>query len=438
MNLQELAHCISISETGRQASGHPVLVALSGGADSVALLRVLMEAGYDCRAAHCNFHLRGEESMRDERFVRDLCQRLNVPLAVKDFDVAAWQQEHGGSTEMACRELRYAWFEQERQRQGCGLIAVAHHSDDQVETFFLNLLRGTGIRGLAGMQRLSGNIWRPLLDVSRSDILAYLSTIGQDYVTDSTNSENDYRRNQLRNLVLPAIEQQFPQAHERIHDTMGNLRDDLDLLTSLVNEILPDQCHLRIEALCSHPEATPLLYHRIRQMGFNREQCQQAIEAARKGHSGRQFMGKGYIMHVNRQSLDIEATQETQPVEIPVNLNSNLLSPVHVTISHNNAPFSPMMCDGKHIVAFSTDLLDCQRIVLRHWRQGDRIRPFGMQGSKLISDLFADLKLDHANKRDTWLLEADSDILWVLGHRASALFPVKPECQDYLLLKFQN
>lgn len=415
-----------------------MLVALSGGADSVALLRVLMEAGYDCRAAHCNFHLRGEESMRDERFVRDLCQRLNVPLAVKDFDVAAWQREHGGSTEMACRELRYAWFEQERQRQGCGLIAVAHHSDDQVETFFLNLLRGTGIRGLAGMQRLSGNIWRPLLDVSRSDILTYLSTIGQDYVTDSTNSENDYRRNQLRNLVLPAFEQQFPQAHERIHDTMGNLRDDLDLLTSLVNEILPDQFHLRIVALCSHPEATTLLYHRIRQMGFNREQCQQAIEAARKGHSGRQFMGKGYIMHVNRQSLDIEATQETQPVEIPVNLNSNLLSPVHVTISRNNAPFSPMMCDGKHTVAFNTELLDCQRIVLRHWRQGDRIRPFGMQGSKLISDLFADLKLDHADKRDTWLLEADGDILWVLGHRASALFPVKPECQDYLLLNFQN
>lgn len=415
-----------------------MLVALSGGADSVALLRVLLEAGYDCRAAHCNFHLRGEESMRDERFVRDLCQRLNVPLAVKDFDVAAWQQEHGGSTEMACRELRYAWFEQERQRQGCDLIAVAHHSDDQVETFFLNLLRGTGIRGLAGMQRLSGNIWRPLLDVSRSDILAYLSTIGQDYVTDSTNSENDYRRNQLRNLVLPAIEQQFPQAHERIHYTMGNLRDDLDLLTSLVNEILPDQFHIRIEALCSHPEAITLLYHRIRQMGFNREQCQQAIEAARKGHCGRQFMGKGYIMHVNRQSLDIETTQETQPVEIPVNLNSNLLSPVHVTISRNNAPFSPMMCDGKHTVAFSTDLLDCQRIVLRHWRQSDRIRPFGMQGSKLISDLFADLKLDHADKRDTWLLEADGDILWVLGHRASALFPVKPECEDYLLLKFQN
>ena len=415
-----------------------MLVALSGGADSVALLRVLLEAGFDCRAAHCNFHLRGEESMRDEHFVRDLCQRLNVTLTVKDFDVAACQQEHGGSTEMACRELRYAWFEQERQRQGCRLIAVAHHSDDQVETFFLNLLRGTGIRGLAGMQRLSGNIWRPMLNVSRREILDYLTAIGQDYVTDSTNNENDYRRNQLRNLVLPAIEQQFPQAHERILDTMDNLRDDFDLLTSLVNKILPNERHISIEALCSLSEASTLLYHRIRQMGFNRDQCQQAIDAARNGHSGRQFTGKGYIMHVNRQTLDIEAIRETPSAEIPVDLRSDMFSPVHVTISRNNAPFSPMMCDGKYTVAFSTALLDCQHIVLRHWRQGDRIRPYGMQGSKLVSDLFADLKLDHAGKRDTWLLEADGDILWVLGHRASALYPVKPESQGYLLLKFQN
>ena len=438
MNHQEFSQLVLTGKEVQEAKGHPVLVALSGGADSVALLRVLLEAGFDCRAAHCNFHLRGEESMRDESFVRDLCQRLNVPLTVKDFDVAAWQQKHGGSTEMACRELRYAWFEQERQRQGCGLIAVAHHSDDQVETFFLNLLRGTGIKGLAGMQRLSGSIWRPMLNVSRREILDYLTSIGQGYVTDSTNNENDYRRNQLRNLVLPAIEQQFPQAHERILNTMDNLRDDLDLLTSLVNKILPDERHIPIEALCSLSEASTLLYHRIRQMGFNRDQCQQAIDAARNGHSGRQFTGKGYIMHVNRQTLDIEAIRETPSAEIPVDLRSDLLSPVHVTISRNNAPFSPMMCDGKHTVAFSTDLLDCQRIVLRHWRRGDRIRPFGMQGSKLVSDLFADLKLDHAGKRDTWLLEADGDILWVLGHRASALYPVKPESQGYLLLKFQN
>ena len=401
----------------------------------MALLLTLLELGIDCRAAHCNFHLRGAESMRDECFVRDLCQRLDVPLTVKDFDVAAHQQSHGGSTEMACRELRYTWFEQERQQQECALIAVAHHADDQVETFFLNLLRGTGVRGLSGMTKLNGNIWRPLLNVSRSDIIDYLKSIGQDYVNDSTNAQNDFRRNRLRNIVLPLLETQFPQAHERILDTMGNLALDHEVFNSLVSEVLPDERHIDITSLCARQQAPTLLYHRIRHLGFNRDQCVQAITAARQGHSGRQFQVDGYVLYVNRQTLDIEPAETTPDVEIPVDLTNDFESPVHISVSHNNAPFSPMMCDGKHTVAFNKQILDCQRIVLRHWRRGDRMKPFGLKGSKLVSDLFADFKLSNTAKRELWLLEADGDILWVLGLRASALYPVPKESQDYLLLR---
>ena len=145
MNQKEFLNSILTGEESRTIIRERILVALSGGPDSVALLRALLATGkYECYAAHCNFHLRGEESMRDERFVRDLCQRLDVPLSVKDFDVAAWQQEHGGSVEMACRELRYDWFEKERERLRCSRIAVAHHADDQVETFFLNLMQRAG------------------------------------------------------------------------------------------------------------------------------------------------------------------------------------------------------------------------------------------------------------------------------------------------------
>ena len=415
--------------------GKPVLVALSGGADSVALLRILLEAGYDCRAAHCNFHLRGEESMRDERFVRDLCKRLDVPLTVKDCDVATWQRKHGGSVEMACRELRYAWFEQERLRQGCDLIAVAHHADDQVETFFLNLMRGTGLRGLTGMKRLSGNIWRPLLGVSRKDILDYLSSLGQDYVTDSTNAQNDYRRNRIRNIVLPVLASQFPDASERILGTMGNLNDDQELLNALVMENLPNEFHINTTVLCQCPQAPTLLYHRIRHLGFNRQQCVQVVEAARQGHCGRQFTSKDYILHLNRNSLDLTRAEATSDIEIPVDLTADVLSPIHITVARGDMPFSPKMCDGKKTVAFNTQLLGCKRIVLRHWRRGDRIKPFGMRGSKLVSDLFADLKFDHQDKRDAWLLEADGDILWIAGYRASARYPVELESQGYLLLR---
>ena len=373
--------------------------------------------------------------MRDECFVRDLCQRLEVPLTVKEFDVAAHQQSHGGSTEMACRELRYTWFEQERQQKECALIAVAHHADDQVETFFLNLLRGTGVRGLSGMTKLNGNIWRPLLNVSRSDIIDYLKSVEQDYVNDSTNAQNDFRRNRLRNIVLPLMETQFPQAHERILDTMSNLALDHEVLNSLVSEVLPDERHIDITSLCARQQAPTLLYHRIRHLGFNRDQCVQAITAARQGHSGRQFQVDGYVLYVNRQTLDIEPAETTPDVEIPVDLTSDFESPVHISVSHNNAPFSPMMCDGKHTVAFNKQILDCQRIVLRHCRRGDRMKPFGLKGSKLVSDLFADFKLSNTAKRELWLFEADGDILWVLGLRASALYPVPKESQDYLLLR---
>ncbi|MBR5684747.1 MAG: tRNA lysidine(34) synthetase TilS [Muribaculaceae bacterium] len=437
MNHKDFLQRVFTSEDARIMS-QPVLVALSGGADSVALLRLLLDAGCRCYAAHCNFHLRGEESMRDERFVRKLCNRLDVPLIVNDFDVAAYQREHGGSVEMACRELRYTWFEQERERQGCAVIAVAHHADDQVETFFLNLLRGTGIKGLAGMERLNGNIWRPLLSVSRQDILDYLSAIGQDYVTDSTNAQNDYRRNRLRNIVLPIIEQQFPQSQERILDTIGNLKQDHDLLMSIVNNAIPDERHIDIPRLLSQPQASTLLYHRLRHLGFNRSQCEQAVTAARQSHSGRQFAAPNHIMHLNRQTIDIEPIGRQPDIAIPIDLTADVLSPVNISISRNNPPFSPRMCDGKGKVAFDIKLLDCQRIVLRRWRRGDRIKPYGLKGSKLVSDLFADLKLDHRAKRDTWLLEADGDILWVLGYRASALYAVQRESQDYLLLHLEK
>ena len=414
----------------------PVLIALSGGADSVVLLRVLLELGCDCRAAHCNFHLRGEESIRDERFVRDLCNEFDVKLAVKDFNVQAFQQVHGGSVEMACRELRYKWFEEMRHSMGCSFIAVAHHADDQIETFFLNLVRGTGIKGLAGMSRLNGHIWRPLLCLSRAEVVDYLKRLGQDYVNDSTNAQNDYRRNQLRNIVLPLLFKQFPQSRSRIIDTMSHLRNDHKLLTELAAQSMPDAHHIPISSLRGQSQASSLLFYRIQHLGFNRDQCEQALACAIKGNSGRVFIGKGHILNINRQSIDIEIINDSDGgAIIPIDLTTDVASPIHIKISHNNAPFSPLMCNGMDKVAFQIDVLRCKHIVLRHWKQGDRMRPFGLKGTKLVSDLFNDLKLDKVEKDNTWLLEADGNILWVLGLRASALYPVKPESQDYILLQ---
>ena len=436
MNEEQFINRVLGAEDMASIKKGQILVTVSGGADSVALLRVLLAAGCNCRAVHCNFHLRGEESMRDERFVRNLCERLGVPLTVKDFDVAAWQQEHGGSTEMACRELRYQWFEQELERQDCSRIAVAHHSDDQIETFFLNLLRGTGTKGLSGMKRYFNGIWRPLLSVSRQDILDYLESIGQDYVTDSTNAQNDFRRNRLRNLLLPVIEKEFPGSKERILYTMKNLADDFDLMAYYVETDLDGIEHIDIKTdyICEHPYGETLLYHRIRERGFNREQCAQAIEAARKGHTGRLFTAGDYVLAVNREKLSVDLNLPTDGVEIPIDLTKDIVSPVSVLVHRGHEPFSPRMCSSSLRVAFNTRLLDCKRIVMRHWRQGDRIRPFGMKGTKLVSDLFNELKLDYATKKYAWLLEADGEIIWVVGQRSTAHYPVENGSQDYLIL----
>ena len=176
----------------------PVLVALSGGADSVALLLVLHNLGYKCQAIHCNFHLRGEESNRDEEFVTSLCKRLGIALDIVHFDTTEYAKSHGISIEMAARELRYDAFEKQRKLIGAQAIAVAHHRDDSAETLLLNLVRGTGIRGLRGIQPKNGYIIRPLLCVGREDIIDYLKWRGQDFVTDSTNLTSDYTRNKIR------------------------------------------------------------------------------------------------------------------------------------------------------------------------------------------------------------------------------------------------
>ena len=200
-----------------------LLVALSGGADSVALLRVLVELGYTCEAAHCNFHLRGEESDRDEAFVRQLCEQLSVPLHVTHFDTQAHAREHQQSIEMAARELRYGWFQELVKQRKLNAIVVGHHRDDHVETLLINLIRGTGINGLTGIPAENGWVRRPLLNVSREQILDYLDHLGQPFVTDSTNLEDEYLRNKIRLNLLRMLEDLNPSIRETLSDSISHL-----------------------------------------------------------------------------------------------------------------------------------------------------------------------------------------------------------------------
>ncbi len=427
-----------------------LLVALSGGADSVALLRALLELGYDCVAAHCNFHLRGDESMRDERFVRDLCQRLGVELHVQDFDVEAYKRLHRGvSTEMACRSLRYDWFYELTMALKCRPVAVAHHADDNLETFFLNLLRGTGINGLVGMRTYDrwARIVRPMLGVTRGQVLQYLHDIGQDYVTDSTNLQNDYRRNRLRNVVLPAIDREFDNARQRIADTMRHLDDERELLDYLVARIEEDDvgfydedtgdwCYCR-QKLLEAPKPGMMLYALLRRSGFNRTQCDQAVKAS----VGATFHTSSHTLTVERKSFLVQRNTsssdgQSSDGEIVVDFDRQWHLQGRLEAVAGREPFATTMVDGKRRVAFGPGIRRCTRVALRHWRKGDRMRPFGMRGTKLISDLFVDLKFTAEQKKAVWLMEADGEIVWVLGARAAQAFVVEPGSTDYVLLTY--
>ena len=191
--------------------GEKVIVTCSGGADSIFLLHILNKLGFECVVAHCNFHLRGEESDRDENFVSEFCKNEGITLLVEHFDTKQFAAENKLSIEMAARELRYNWFEKIRAEYNAGAIAVAHHSDDSIETILLNLLRGTGLKGICGIRPKNGYIVRPLLCVNRKEIEDYLTENGIEYITDSTNLENEYTRNKVRNIVMPILREINPQ-----------------------------------------------------------------------------------------------------------------------------------------------------------------------------------------------------------------------------------
>lgn len=410
------------------------LVAVSGGADSVVLLRVMLELGYRCTVGHCNFHLRGEESVRDEHFVTALCRDLGVECIVTHFDVPAYEREHGVSTEMACRELRYAWFRELMREHSLDAVVVAHHSDDNVETLFLNMMRGSGIAGLTAMRPVSGDVRRPLLGVSRCDIEAFAAVIEQPFVTDSTNLESIVKRNRLRNIVIPTLKEQFPDALSGILRTIDNVQQCNSLYRQYIDELKQACCstdgdivRVNLATLGDRvgENIHTALFEIIRDYGFNSAQVHEMLAAS----TGSRFISGSHVVVINRDCIDIAppAVEEEVPAIEEV---------VHIMI-RDATGFSPRSLDGKTAVCFDISILNA-KLELRHWQQGDRFRPFGMKGSRLVSDIFSDLKLSEPQKRRVLLLTANDDIVWILGIRSGALYSMTASTKRILVLTLRS
>ena len=397
------------------------IIALSGGADSVALLLLLKNAHFNVHAAHCNFRLRGDESDRDEAFCVELCQRLGVELHRAHFDTREYAELHKVSIEMAARELRYKWFEQLRQDIGAAGICVAHHRDDSVETVLLNLVRGTGLRGLTGIQPRYGNILRPLLCVSRAEIEAFLAEKGQKYVTDSTNLEADVQRNIVRLEVLPLLRKLNPAVAENIQRTAENLVEAQQVLNVAIAKI-DDSNILNLNDIEIYGSSEYLTFEWLKKYGFNGNQVRQILEA----ETGKIISSMtGYDVLKDRGRLIVEpALERFKPMRIPEEGT--------YVMGGSDAEFVGKNTENKTLrvrkmpVYVSKDphiaTLDATKVsfplTVRRVEEGDWMQPYGMKGRKLLSDLMTDLKMTVFEKRrQLVVVDSQGVIVWAIGLR---------------------
>ena len=403
------------------------IVALSGGADSVALLLLLKEGGFNVHAAHCNFLLRGSESDRDEAFCVDLCRRLGVELHRAHFATREYAEAHKVSIEMAARELRYSWFEQLRKDIGAAGICVAHHRDDSVETVLLNMIRGTGLRGLTGIQPRNGYVLRPLLCVSRDEIEHFLAKRGQKYVIDSTNLETDVKRNKVRLQVLPLLRTLNSAVSDNIQRMAENVAEAQIVLDSLLDNFKKHNT-LELSELEKYGSSEYIIYEWLKNYGFNGTQARQILEA----ETGKiMSSSQGYDVLKDRERLIIERTLKPfNPMRIPEEGMYVLDEKMRLSLRKCAAYVSK-----KPFVA----TFDAQKVVfpltVRRVEEGDWMIPFGMRGRKLLSDLMTDRKMTVFEKhRQLVVVDAQDVIVWAVGLRIADSVAVAETTQSVLEL----
>ena len=418
-----------IEKNGLIKKGERVIVALSGGIDSIVLTKLLAETRTTLVATHCNFHLRGNESDGDEQFVLDFCKTNGITCHTRHFDTEAYAKAQGLSIEMAARELRYTWFEELRQDLGFDKISVAHHADDQIETFFINLLRGSGIHGLKAMLPQNGNIVRPLLWATRQEINDYAMAQNLTWRNDSTNSQTIYTRNKLRNIIIPEIEKNFANARHAITQSINYLSSESSLYDEIVNqritalETTTDNATAIAKSAFGGNNGKQLLFEWIKRYGFNTSQCEFIAEALPK--AGIHFLSPTHRLCIEHDRLAINALQAETISEVPIFPDTKEIdSPVKMSISTIEKTDNTTISRDPHSAMLDLNKMEFP-LLLRQWRHGDRFKPLGMKGSKLVSDFFNDLRLTQMEKDNSLIIEDKTGtIVWVVGRRIDDRFKV--------------
>ena len=424
---RQIQQCAPLQGTKR------LLVAVSGGPDSIVLLDALHREGFSVVIAHCNFHLRGNASNEDAEFVRQLADKYQVPYCQIDFDTEKVAEERKVSIEMAARDLRYEWFEQMADELNCSLIAVAHNADDVVETFFLNLTRGSGLQGLSGMAQLRGRVVRPLLKVSRKQIMEYIAEYGLQYRIDATNLETIYTRNKVRHDIIPQFEKLNPSFLSTMHSNMHFIASAQSIVEAYAKEMynqVATECDcvisFNLKRLLECQGVDTLLFIWLTPYGFSSDVVMQLYHSIFNNLSGKQFFSATHRIVVERESLELGVRSEKLGVrsdEFVIYQDDALLEiPIRIGINEVD------IADFELIKSANVACLDADKLQyplhLRRWQQGDWFIPFGMKGRKKLSDFFVDKKFTTSEKEQLWLLTSGNDIVWVVGYRVDARYAV--------------
>ena len=421
------------------------LVALSGGADSVVLLLVLKELGYSIEAVHCNFHLRGEESLRDEQYCKELCEREDIPLHIAHFDTKEYADLHKVSIEMAARDLRYKYFFQLKDDLQAAAICVGHHKEDSVETILINLLRGTGLSGMMGISPDANSIIRPLLSVSRQEIEQYLEERNVNYVTDSTNMIDDVVRNKIRLNIIPLLQEINPSVNDAILTTAQHLTDANIILQDSLEKTVKKgvlqsgvSINIDLSVVKSFPVPTYFLFHELKPMGFTTTQIEE-IGRHTDGQTGQIWTSTTHELTHDRGFIYVHQRQKEG--------RSKLVLPEkgrYVFDDKCSVRLSETDIRGEEGTVFSRNPLVADLdaslvrfpLTLRRTQEGDRFVPLGMQGSQLVSDFLTNLKRNRFEKRDQMVLvDAADEIVWVVGLRINDRFKITPKTTDRLRIE---
>lgn len=411
--------------------GKKLFIACSGGLDSVVLSQLMKKLDYEIALAHCNFSLRGKESDGDEMFVIGLAKNLEIPVFAETFNTKKFAEEKKVSTQMAARDLRYNWFAEILKDFKYEYVLTAHHLDDDLETFFINLSRGTGLNGLTGIPKENNKIIRPLLNFSREEILQYAKANNLKWREDSSNKKTDYLRNKLRLEVMPKFKESSESLLKNFQKTLQNLQasqsiieDYMALVFKLVVSEEVNSYKINIEKIKELPNTQALLYELLNGFGFTEwEDVSHLLDA----QTGKQVFSKTHRLLKNRNELVLTEIDSEKINEEFLVSEEGITSPIKLKIE----PSKYIGETEKNLIFVASEKLNFP-LKIRKWKSGDAFQPFGMKGKKKLSKFFKDEKISLTEKEKIWLLLSDEKIVWIIGHRMDDRFKVTESTKKIL------